>query len=81
MSGANERGAHRAARVLATGALEEFTADPLLAIYKRAAADSEAFTANLRQVSYNRAAGALEVFATDSAVTYKHLATTPKFYL
>ena len=39
VSEANERGAHRAARVLAAGALEVFTVDLRSVIYKRAAED------------------------------------------
>ncbi|WP_082224253.1 hypothetical protein [Halorubrum sp. T3] len=62
----SDRSAQRAARVLAAGALEEFVADPLTEIYKRAAGALEEFVADPLTEIYKRAAGALPVFAADS---------------
>ncbi|WP_249191464.1 hypothetical protein [Halorubrum ruber] len=68
----SDRGAQRAYDALTAGALEEFAADPLAVIYKRAAGYLAVFAANPLTVIYKQAAGALEEFAADPlAVIYK----------
>jgi hypothetical protein len=70
---ATERGAQQAARVVAAGALEVFTAKSSIT-YHRAAEALEVFTAK-SSITYRRAAEALEVSSVDSQPTiYKRAA-------
>ena len=55
-NGVSDRGAQRAHRAVAAGALAVFAADLLTLIYKRATGALEVFAANLFSAIYKRAA-------------------------
>ncbi|WP_423996361.1 hypothetical protein [Halorubrum trapanicum] len=67
----SDRGAQRAHRALAAGALAVFSVDLRSIIYKRAAGALAVFAVDLRSIIYKRAAGALAVFVAASLFVYK----------